>query len=187
MAINGRAKGAKGELAVCELLRAWWDPFEPGCLFKRTPSSGGWGTKEARVAWAVSGDVMSTAKRFPLSCEVKREQNWSWDWLVVGRPSPVWRWWRQCCTSASEDGRVPCLWFRKNREAWRVMMPWEPARRLNAFLSDSVLAQWTGRQLNVLGVEGTPVVVGAWWLLGLDPALVVEAASPQPGLRCEGA
>jgi hypothetical protein len=122
---NGRAKGAKAELEVARLCVVWWDQVEPGCQFKRTPGSGGWATPEVRGEFKVAGDLTTTAKRWPFTVEVKRREGWVLANLYAAKPSPVWKWWRQACAAASEEGRTPILFLRKNARVpeWFVMVP----------------------------------------------------------------
>lgn len=111
---NGRAKGAAGELEVARLLEPWWRRLEPEARFIRTPGSGGW--RHAR-GFRASCDLMpdpQTCRLFPFSLEVKRKEAWSEQQFCSDKPSPVWKWWAQCCKAAATDGLRPMLWFRKN-------------------------------------------------------------------------
>lgn len=120
---GSRAKGADAEREVAKLVEGWWRVFEPGCRFVKTPLSGGWGGPAIRSGFRASGDLMTTAVKFPFVIEVKRREGWSWKPFLEGRPSPVWGWWRQACRQADEMDARPMLWFRHNREPWRVLMP----------------------------------------------------------------
>jgi len=120
---QGRPKGAKAELEVAAILAEWWGGFEPGTIFKRTPGSGGWASKDAREAFGTAGDLVTTSDRFPFSVEIKRREGWAWDPLISGKKSPVWKWWRQAVTQGEEMHKVPMLWLRHNREPWAVMLP----------------------------------------------------------------
>lgn len=119
---NGRRKGSKAELEVCADIKRWWDPVEVA-EWARTPLSGGWGKPQVRAGFRASGDLMTTAERFPFVVEVKRREGWAWSTLAAGRPCPVWGWWRQAIKSAREMGGVPLLFFRKNNEPWWAMLP----------------------------------------------------------------
>ena len=112
--VNGRQKGARGERQVAELLTNWWQAIEPGCEFIRTPSSGGWANPQVRGHFKTSGDLMTTAQRWPFSVEVKHREGWSVERLERGMSSPVWGWWRQAIKASIEEKREPMLWFRKN-------------------------------------------------------------------------
>lgn len=120
---NGRAKGAAAENEVARMLAEWWVQLEPGCVFKRTPQSGGWSRPDARAEFRTSGDLVTTAKHFPFVVEVKRRERFS-DQYLQGRASPVWEWWRQAQRQAAEQGpeAVPLLVFRRNREPWRALV-----------------------------------------------------------------
>lgn len=128
---GGREKGAKAELEVAEILRAWWSQLEPGAKFVRTPGSGGWhgrNGREVRGEFRASGDLMTTATRFPFAVEVKKKEKWSAKTFVEGRPSPVHSWFAQAVEAAAElplepAPAVPLLVFGKNRVAWRCYLP----------------------------------------------------------------
>lgn len=126
---QGRPKGCKAEIEVAKIVEPWWSDFEPlapdghPIRFVRTPLSGGWGGKDTRSGFRASGDLMTTAAKFPFTVEVKRREGWSWKTLAEGARSPVWGWWKQAIEQAREMNAVPMLWFRKNREPWHVMIP----------------------------------------------------------------
>jgi hypothetical protein len=121
-----RQKGSVAEREVAAIIEPWWNVVEPG-KFVRTPLSGGWGTADTRAGFRASGDLMTTAPRFPFTVEVKRRESWTLERLLLGRPSPVWEWWRQAQKQGEESNLVPLLWFRKSRQPWRVMLPYEYA------------------------------------------------------------
>lgn len=161
--MNGRQKGSKSEREVAGLFRAWWEPFEPGVLFARTPLSGGWGTAQGREAWRVSGDIMTTSTIWPWSVEVKRREAWSWQRVYDMAESPVWGWWRQCCRAAAEERRSPMLWFRKSREPWRVMVPEAVGRLLHAlpgFEDAPVIIGYTDRRVKAQGIIAPSLFYG---------------------------
>ena len=122
MPVQGRPKGSKAEIEIAKKLKAWWSPFEPA-EFVRTPLSGGWGGKDLRAGFRASGDVMTTAEKFPFTVEVKRREGWAWSTLLAGRASPIWGYWAQAVGQAKEQGGIPLMFFRKNREAWFLMLP----------------------------------------------------------------
>jgi Holliday junction resolvase len=124
--VNGRQKGARAEREVAGLLAGWWGKIERGCEFVRVPSSGGWATPKLRGDFRVSGDLATTAKKFPWVVEVKHREQWTWERLLAGKPSPVWSWWKQAERQAAEMKLDPMLWFRRNRETWSVMAPLLP-------------------------------------------------------------
>jgi hypothetical protein len=117
----GRRKGSAGELEVAKRMEAWWRQLEPGCTFKRTPGSGGWSHGAARRDFRTSGDLVTTATRFPWTVEVKRREV-SFRNFYAGRPSPVWTWWLQAQAQAAEAGLEPMLLFRRNREPWHMLL-----------------------------------------------------------------
>lgn len=122
---GSRGKGKNGEREVAKLLTAWWRQLEPTCIFHSTPQSGGWSSKDVRAEFKTSGDLVTTAKSFPFTIEVKRREQWVEHNLFLGKPSPVWGWWRQALGQAAEQGAgaVPMLWLRHNREPWLVLVP----------------------------------------------------------------
>lgn len=123
-AINGRAKGKTGEREVAAFFAAWWGEHEPGCRFVSTPLSGGFSTPAVRGDMKVAGDLCTNAKQWPFTVEVKRREAFVLTRVFAGKPSPVWKWWRQAVRAAREEKRVPFLLFRKNRESeWMVMVP----------------------------------------------------------------
>lgn len=131
--MNVRRKGAEGERETAELLQKWWSRLEPGCIFKRTPLSGGWASPEARAGFKTSGDVITTAERWPWCVEIKRREGWSFDSLIAGHArSPVYGWWEQARTAAREIGAAPLLLFRQSRQPWYALTPCEGNRLATA-------------------------------------------------------
>ena len=121
---GSRPKGALAERQIAKLLAPWWAPVEPGCVFVRTPGSGAWGRGKARAGFRASGDLATTALLFPWVVEVKRRENWSPENFLIGRRGPVWDWWDQSCTAASEaeDGMRPLLILRKSHMPWMAVV-----------------------------------------------------------------
>ena len=124
---NSRSKGRRAEREVAKLLADWWGQLEPKCEFKCTPLSGGWGGRDGgahvRAHFKASGDLMTTATRFPFTVEVKHREQWSMKNLVAGKPTPPWDWWIQSQRQATEESGVSMLWFKKNRYPWMVGLP----------------------------------------------------------------
>jgi hypothetical protein len=124
---NGRAKGKVGEREVARLLQAWWAQLEPDCIFVSTPLSGGWGGPQHRAGFNASGDLMTTAARFPFCVEVKRREAVDirrlWLTTKAHEKSPVHKWWAQTVKAALEVKLTPMLVFRKNRGQWWVALP----------------------------------------------------------------
>lgn len=112
----GRNKGNAAEREVARKLEAWWVKVEPEAKFVRTPLSGGWSTPQVRRDFRASGDIMTTAERFPFAVEVKRREGWSLATFVAGKRSPVWGWWREAQAEAAELRAEPMLWIRRNAE-----------------------------------------------------------------------
>lgn len=119
--LGNRNKGANGELEVRDLITPWWQRFEPGTKFVRTPLSGGWGgAGEFRAA----GDLMvPSGSRWPWAVEVKRREGWSPAALIAGHRSPVWGWWQQTIEAAEKNDQQPMLWARRSHGEWIVLVP----------------------------------------------------------------
>lgn len=161
------------------MLQAWWAKVEPKCSFKRVPLSGGWASPDVRGETKTSGDLVTTAKRFPFSVEVKRRENWSMATLAKGLPSPVWGWWDQCQVAAKEMRAEPMLWFRKSHEPWRVMLPeLYVIARLNGMPHD---LQWNPVDLLRVRVGLHPIVVMGDALLAEDANVFAEDREPVRG------
>jgi hypothetical protein len=128
---QSRAKGRRAEREVAKLLAKWWGQLEPKCEFKPTPLSGGWGGRDGgahvRAHFKASGDLMTTARKFPFTVEVKHREQWSMKNVVAGKPTPPWEWWKQACRQATEEKGEPLLLFKKNN------MPWMAALRHGLF------------------------------------------------------
>lgn len=168
---QGRPKGNRAELEVAALIERWWGVYERECRFKRTPLSGGWGDRDVRGAFNASGDLMTTAKRFPFCVEVKRREGWVMKSLHAGSRSPVWGWWRQTQVAAAEVDLEPIMFFRHNREPWLVMVREFFAARLNP-CPDPVIA-WAVLDLDV---GAHPFVMTADALFAIPPKRAVACA-----------
>ena len=123
MPINSRRKGKTGEREVAKHLERWWNQVEPGCKFVSTPLSGGFSTAQIRGAFNMAGDLMTTAKTFPFTVEVKHRERWELPNVLAGKRSPAWTWWLQCQKAAAEEKKIPMMWFRKNYGDWYMMLP----------------------------------------------------------------
>ena len=166
----GREKGNVAEREVAALIKAWWGQLEPKADFIRTPLSGGWGGPTQRAGFKASGDLMTTAERFPFTVEVKRREAWSMDRLLAGSRSPVWGWWRQAQTQGVEMSATPMLWIRRSREPWRVLVPWalgEEVRRRGVEVE--VWETWALAKVDV--GDQDPAMFLADALLALPPKL----------------
>lgn len=177
----GRAKGSKAEIDVAKRFKAWWSPLEPS-EFVRTPLSGGWGGKDLRAGFRASGDIMTTAPRFPFTVEVKRREGWAWKPLIAGKKSPVWGWWEQAVGQAKEMGGIPLLIFRKNREEWNLMLPHAAflrARPTKTHMID-VVAAWYPDEIGERASGVHPIVVRADWFFGTIPEAWLRVALTFP-------
>jgi hypothetical protein len=119
---GSRQKGARAELAVAKLFQAWWDRLEPGCIFRRTPGSGGWSKGAAQGEFNTAGDLVTSAEWFPWTVEIKARESWSWKNVLTAKKSPVWSWWEQAQAAAAIEKKDPLLVFRHNREPWFCMI-----------------------------------------------------------------
>jgi hypothetical protein len=164
--MNSRNKGSKAERDVAAMLAAWWDTFEPGVRFVKTPLSGGWSTAQVRGEFRASGDLMTTSATFPFVVEVKRREGFAWSTLLAGRRSPVWQWWEQTCKAATEQRGAPMLWLRHNREPWHVGLAVEVLARLEAERLVS------GRFVRARGI---PAPAGEFSILSATALLAVPA------------
>lgn len=188
MKFGSRQKGSKAEIEVAKAFEAWWAPVDPGSKFVRTPLSGGWGGKDIRAGFRAAGDLMSTAPSFPFTVEVKRREGWSWTTLIAGKRCPVWNWWKQSIGQAREQGGIPLLVFRRNREEWSVMLPLLASLDSGLFKSptfkDAWSAFWTLEELQKGKVECEilPAAIRLDWFLEKDPRdwLRVAATFPAP-------
>lgn len=156
MGAGSRNKGSKAEIEVAKKFEVWWSTVEPGSRFVRTPLSGGWGGKDIRAGFRASGDLMTTAKQFPFTIEVKRREGWAWSTLLAGRKCPVWGWWNQAIGQAKEQGGIPLLIFRKNREDWSLMLPLSAACAsplLKFEYSKFWTGTWTPKELRAGGAD----------------------------------
>lgn len=161
---GGRQKGSKAERELAKLLEGWWRELEPEAVFVRTPLSGGWGGPTQRAGFRASGDVMTTSDTFPFTVEGKRREGWNVDWFLLGRRSPVWKWWVQAEGQAEEQGGHSLLWVRKNGMHWHVIMRYETARVLKL----------SSRGPVVYGPGHTVVYLLGQHLLEMDPKQVIK-------------
>jgi hypothetical protein len=106
---NGRAKGKNFERWIAKRLGDWW-----GCVFRRTPSSGGWDklAKDGKVM--ASGDIIAPAESgWPCSCEMKNREGWCLESIVAGTSKEFVSWWKQCADDAKKAGKEPMLIFTR--------------------------------------------------------------------------
>ena len=188
---TSRTKGCVNEREVAGMLESWWQGVEPGCSFVRTPSSGGWSTPKVRAEFRASGDVMTTAKRFPFGVEVKRREGFVWSTVVAGKASPVWSWWMQTGKAALEQlESVPMLWMRRNGERWRVMLPERVLERLiggeGLMQARFVVARGIRVPVAAFAYPEMPVgIVSAQSLLAVHPVLLLQKLTEVRRDTCE--
>lgn len=117
--MHSKAKGARAEREVCNMLEHWWARVNPDVKFSRTPGSGAWGTTHG-PEYQVSGDVVCTDPRFPFCVEVKHRETWNHGRFLGGQRTPALAWWAQAERQAYATGKRPMLVARKNREPWYI-------------------------------------------------------------------
>ncbi len=163
--LNGRRKGARGEREVASILQDWWRKVDCKAEFCRTPLSGGWQTGSVRDHFKAGGDIMTTASNFPFTVEVKYREQWSVDFFMKGRPTPVWAWWRQTLKAANDESGVPMMWLRKTRLPrkhasfpWLVLVPFDYYREKKLKRPDII---WDAPRAQLRGVDfGGVIPVG---------------------------
>lgn len=120
---RSKRKGNDGERDVARKLEAWWSTVEEGSRFAKTPSSGGHGRA---AEFAMCGDVMTTATRFPFVVEVKnRPTAWSLPALLahgIDLGGKVAEWWKEAEEAAEKQGGSPMLWIKTPSRSWLVMI-----------------------------------------------------------------
>ncbi len=142
-------KCGTGEREVIGILQPWWRQLEPSALFSRSPGSGGWAKqREVPPGFTGHGDLMTdrdTVRLWRWTVEVKFRKTAtpaSVRNFVSGRPSPVWEWWDQVWEDAVLNRQAPMLWFRGNRQEWRVVVEGRGAGRPVPHLRIFTAAQW---------------------------------------------
>jgi hypothetical protein len=168
--LNSRAKGKRGEGEVAKILEGWWQSLEAAARFKSTPASGGWAQPDTRGPFRVAGDLATTAELWPFCAEVKYRQNWTFGRFSMGKPSPVWGWWRQCVRQAREQRAEPMLWLRRNRQPWLVLLSDTYARPILGLELDLA---WPGGLSNpaIDFAEVLPCGILGRKLITMDPRL----------------
>jgi hypothetical protein len=120
---------------------------------------------------------MTTAKRFPFAVEIKFRENWDLNNILLGKASPVWKWWWQCQDAATEMGKEPLLWLRRSREPWYVMLGDGFARRSISRQALGAAARvWTPEALRGINTVVHPVLFVQHAFLHLLPAAFAKAA-----------
>jgi hypothetical protein len=115
---DSRAKGSNFERKQAKLWSRW-----SGCLFRRTPGSGGWSQNPDE--FGVSGDLVCDDDRFPFHFELKHREEWDLADLITDVRAKdsrsVREWWRQTVKSCPKN-KVPVLVFKKNRMSPLLMV-----------------------------------------------------------------
>lgn len=113
---GARAKGSSFERSVSKLVVSAFEEFgiTPKDCY-RTPLSGG----HMRASESDPGDLVispALANYFPVSVECKAYKSVPWLKLIHPRKKRgIWdKWWKQCCTAAYKQKRLPVLIFKQN-------------------------------------------------------------------------
>lgn len=106
--INGRTKGASAERELSTLIHA-----ELGIRLVRNLEQSRRGGHDLIPQPDATGPVVSWLARYAIEC--KR----------YSRATPALRkgWWAQTCDQAERCGLIPCLAYREDRAAWRLVLP----------------------------------------------------------------
>lgn len=120
MSKMSRNKGQRGERKVAEIISDWW-----GADFTRTPSSGGFRTKEFREEWNAEGDLVTPDEDFPFSVECKWQEGWTFDEMLTAPRCKPWLWWEQTLDQTTVN-KMPLLIFKRNRKPWFFMTMFIP-------------------------------------------------------------
>lgn len=187
MVFRSREKGSRAELEVANMIKLWWNAYEPTALFIRTPLSGGWQTNTGAAAYFnACGDLMTTSQTWPFCVEVKHREGWSIDFFLKGKDGPPWRWWEQCVEAAQKQNHVPMMWMRRNRIhqqtkkfPWLVLVPEEFAKLRSLDLPD---IRWDFLKLVKTQVDPTVRPVGFLFdrFLNMSPERMIGKDSITP-------
>lgn len=137
--VHARQKGKRGEKDVAKLCKEWWSQLEPSAEFVSTPGSGGFMgsgqiARAVRGGMLLTGDLMTTAKRFPFDVEVKHRESLKLHHIDEPPKGELWDWWVQCARGAFDSKRTPMLWFKRNLMKWHVMMEHQLVAQLPSVL-----------------------------------------------------
>lgn len=113
---KSRSKGQRGERAVVKALTEWW-----GSEFARTPSSGGFKTKQFRDEWNAASDIVTSDETFPFGVEVKNCEGWHLEQLLTAPKCDLYSWWAQT-TDECPSKKIPLLVFTRNHQPLFCMM-----------------------------------------------------------------
>lgn len=106
MGINIRTKGQEGEREIARAMNSIVETVltKHGIKLPDKPI-----VQRNQNQSAVGGSDLTNP--FHLAIEVKRQEALS-----------INTWWKQCCTAAVADGAVPVLVYRRNKQAWSVIL-----------------------------------------------------------------
>ena len=117
---GGREKGHAFENDVAKLLTTW-----SGILWKRTPQSGGWSSKDIASGdlFCVSEFDKQTPLIIPISLELKKVESWEFVHFFKELDSSLLgTWWTQSVNDALAAKKIPVLIFNKNRYPIFIML-----------------------------------------------------------------
>lgn len=104
--INIRAKGQEGEREIARAMNSIVESVltKHGITIPDKPV-----IQRNQNQSAVGGSDLTNP--FGLAVEVKRQEQLS-----------INTWWKQCCAAAIADGAIPVLVYRRNKQAWSIVM-----------------------------------------------------------------
>lgn len=106
---RSKTKGNANEREIAKLFKEWWGHGE----WARTPSSGGWATKQVREGFRTCGDILTTAEDFPFCVEAKHQKRWDLVQLLTAPKSLLYKFWAQA-VEETPSGLLPLLVVHKN-------------------------------------------------------------------------
>lgn len=158
-----KRKGSSQELKIAKLFAKWW-----GGQWSRTPGSGGWARASNREEFKASGDIVTAEEDWPYCVEVKNQECWNLDQLLLNEGCQVHVFWEQAVDETPDNLR-PMLIIKKNRQQEIVML----------YSTDPALSFITCRKFETTDRTGGLVTVFPLKaLLALDPALLGRKVAP---------
>jgi hypothetical protein len=127
---KSRDKGQRGERILAKKFSEWW-----GSDFTRTPSSGGFRTKEFRDDWNAAGDLVTPDETFPFCVESKNAEGWHLEQLLTSSKCAIVQWWKQT-VDETPKGKIPLLVFTRNHQPHFFMMFLTDWSEVTSFRSD---------------------------------------------------
>lgn len=118
MAVNVRAKGARGEKIVKDLLIK-----HTGLEWVNTPASGALGYQHR-----MKGDLMVRGKNTKYLVEVKNYAESPISDKILTTMSNFEAWWEKACDQAYKTGKHPLIFFRYNRSKVFVATELKPTK-----------------------------------------------------------